>query len=244
LVGGAPKPPDRLLSLPPLFTLPHNFFTMADKFPELKDVDTGASSGESPSQGDFLSREKELLGDEFTTERDQELADDNVDEFDEFESNFPKVDADQEESIPVEDAPEEEAHTPLHSTFDNLDLKESKPIQEWKERTELEISKRDEVAAKKHEEIKKQAEKDVDDFYVNYNDKKEKSLKATKEDEEKFIAKRDSFFDQGSVWDRTVELLKLKKNSSFGADEADKTRFKEILLSLKGKENVPGAAGY
>ncbi|GME94897.1 unnamed protein product [[Candida] boidinii] len=67
---------------------------MADKFPEINDIPTGEES--NTAEGDFLSREKELLGDEFATADDKNALkiDDNEeddDEFEEFKSQYPDV---------------------------------------------------------------------------------------------------------------------------------------------------------
>ncbi|VEU19694.1 DEKNAAC100192 [Brettanomyces naardenensis] len=212
---------------------------MADKFPEISDV---PADGQEAS-GDFLSREKELLGDEFATEGDKEVADNDEEEFEEFESQYPEVNAGEAaEGVPQTSTSKEPE---VIKKFSNLNMDESEPVKEWKQKQATEISKRDEVNGKKLEEIKSDAQKATDDFYENYNNKKDELIASAKKDEAEFLKKRDSFLDQGTVWDRVVDVLQLTKNSD-SVDEAnyrDKTRFKELLLSLKGKENVPGAQG-
>ncbi|KGK34279.1 hypothetical protein JL09_g6572, partial [Pichia kudriavzevii] len=103
--------------------------------------------------------------------------------------------------------------TPVVNRFENLDLNESEHIKEWKKTRDLEISKRDEIAARKLEEIKKEAEKAIDDFYENYNNKKDDAIAETKKEEKAFLEKREKFLEKGTTWDRVVELLKLTKNS-------------------------------
>lgn len=215
---------------------------MADEFPEIEDV--ADVEVEGAGQTDFLSREKELLGDEFATEQDGELAHEDA-EFEEFESSFPAVSSTPQYAEP-ESEPEEKAVEIPVSSFGSLNLDDSEPIKAWKERRTLEVSKRDEIAKAKAEDLKDEAKKAIDDFYDNYNNKKDLSIEDTRKQEDEFLAKRDSFLERGTVWDRVVELLELTKNSSSvdPANHRDKTRFKELLLALKGKENVPGAAGY
>lgn len=210
---------------------------MADKFPEIDDVQIENETADS----DFLSRERELMGDEFKTEADEELPPPEDDEFEQFESNFPDVQQQQEEAESGEPDKEEET---IVAPFQELNLEESKPLQEWKQRREMEISKRDQVAESKAKEMKEDAQKAIDDFYENYNTKKERDTKERKEEESKFLEKRDQLLQNGTIWDRVNELLKLSKTSPSLENSRDKTRFKELLLSLKGKENVPGAAGY
>ncbi|KAH3663560.1 hypothetical protein OGAPHI_004961 [Ogataea philodendri] len=214
---------------------------MADKFPELDDVETtGVAEG-----SDFLSREKELLGDEFATEQDDIVKDD--DEFEDFKTQFPEVpSASDAAPEPVEETREPEFEEPVVNKFANLNLDESTHIQEWRKTRDLEVSKRDETAASKLEQVKKEAEKAIDDFYENYNNKKDEAVEATRKEEVAFLEKRDKFLEHGTVWDRVVEVLSLTKNSNASdlADHRDKTRFRDLLISLKGKQDVPGAAGY
>ena len=227
---------------------------MADKFPEINDIPTGEES--NTAEGDFLSREKELLGDEFATAEDNDVLkadDEEDDEFEDFKSQYPDV-AGQDEQLKQEKEDEEIAKESVTGSvtsgvaneFAKLDLNQSEHIKEWKERRNLEISKRDEIANKKLNEIKDKAKQNIDDFYENYNNKKDVAINQTKKEEDEFLTKRDSFLERGTVWDRSIELLNLNKNSKSIDPEnlRDKTKFKDLLLALKGKESVPGAAGY
>lgn len=236
---------------------------MADKFPEIDD--TAATPDIAAPDSDFLSREKEALGDEFKSANDEEILkqvnendEDNDEEFDDFKSQFPEVSTEntkeeiQEPEIVEDEYQIESTSTNANSSnsniadkFTNLNLNESEHIKEWKETRALEISKRDEIAQRKLDDIKKDAEKAIDDFYENYNNKKDDSISETKKTEKEFIEKRDQFLENGTVWDRVVELLKLDKNSdAIDADNLrDKTKFRDLLLALKGKEGVPGASG-
>lgn len=227
---------------------------MADKFPEINDIPTGEES--NTAEGDFLSREKELLGDEFATAEDNDVLkadDEEDDEFEDFKSQYPDV-AGQDEQLKQAKEDEEIAKESVSGSvtsgvaneFAKLDLNQSEHIKEWKERRNLEISKRDEIANRKLNEIKEKAKQNIDDFYENYNNKKDVAINQTKKEEDEFLAKRDSFLERGTVWDRSIELLNLNKNSKSIDPEnlRDKTKFKDLLLALKGKENVPGAAGY
>lgn len=234
---------------------------MADKFPEINDAAAGAADVAPGS--DFLSREKEVLGDEFSNANDAELlkeaggdVDAEDEEFEDFKSNFPEVgtqaEAVEEAPAPAAaaDAEADAATTENHeqtviNKFTNLNLDESEHVQEWKKTRELEIAKRDEIAARKLKEIKEEAEKAIDDFYENYNNKKDDAIAETKKAEKDFLEKRDQFIENGTLWDRVVELLKLDRNSDAVDTEnlRDKTKFRDLLLALKGKENVPGASG-
>lgn len=220
---------------------------MADKFPEINDV---AVDNAAATESDFLSREKEALGDEFTTDGDADIlkqangeANDEDDEFDDFKSQFPEVGSPADDAVVQQEEYAEEPTSPIVNKFSNLNLDESEHIKEWKAARDLEISKRDEIAERKLRDIKAEAEKAIDDFYDNYNNKKDDAIAETRKEAEKFMEKRDTFLDNGTVWDRVIDLLNLDQNSDAidAANFRDKTKFRDLLLALKGKESVPGA---
>lgn len=203
-----------------------------DKFPEI-DVD-----GEE-IQGDFLAREKELMGDEFLTEHDEAIT--------EFESKFPEVNDEVDDDVAeLQQAPpvtrDSEEVTQSINGVKLLNLDDSEPIKEWRQRRDLEIEEREKANAKKKEDIRKKAEQTIDDFYSNYNEKKEKHAKEVVDEQTKFTEKGATFLSRGTLWDRVDELI--KEVGEVPSEGRDKTRFKEVLTKLKGKENVPGAGGY
>lgn len=230
---------------------------MTDKFPEIEGIT------ETNSEGDFLSREKELLGNEFATEADADIVNETKDgeeedEFDDFKTQFPEVsgpngDSNGSEQL-AQDEEEEESNNIAGQTsetekgivnqFTNLNLNESEHYQEWKKSRELEISKRDEIAQRKLQDTQSQARKEIDDFYENYNNKKDDAIKETKKEADEFAEKNKKFIEDGTLWDRVVQILSLDKNSDTLDSEnmRDKSRFRDLLLALKGKDSVPGAA--
>lgn len=221
---------------------------MADKFPEIETIGNDLPEGDG---SDFLSRERELVGDEFTTEQDKEVltASDEDDEINEFKEQFPAVDDSAvEEAQPVEANVGEEEEDDEFEDFGSApaDKKyegESQPLKEWRERRDLEIAEREKANAKAKEEIIAQAQQTIDDFYENYNLKKEEHGKQTMKEEEEFLEKRDGFLKRGTLWDRVNELVDGVGEIPESGDR-DKSRFKGLLTKLKGKENVPGAGGY
>ncbi|CAM9014367.1 hypothetical protein WICANDRAFT_60141 [Wickerhamomyces anomalus NRRL Y-366-8] len=191
---------------------------MADKFPEIDDVEVQQDDvGE-----DFLSREKEILGDDaeqFKTEQDDEyLNEDKDDEVKKFEQQFPDVGESEQESTKEAEAEEEEEE--FSEPAFNPPKGESDAVKEWRERYNLEISKRDEADEKKAKETKETAEKQLDDFYDDYNNKKDADIEKARNTEKEFLAKRDEFFSKGDVWSRALELTKDVKGNE---------RFKELL---------------
>ena len=80
----------------------------------------------------------------------------------------------------------------------------------------------------------------MDDFYDNYNRKKEQQLKNTKSEAEKFLKERAEFLNQNNTtWDRVLQLINVDDADLVGG--RDRSKFKEILVKLKGNKNAPGA---
>jgi len=217
---------------------------MADKFPSLDGVDAEIDPVEADGEfkSDFLSREKELIGDEFQTEQDNEVLQGDDEEIANFEENFPEVN--HNEPVAADEANDEEFEgfsASAEPTKKNLG--ESEHIAQWKERRDMEIEEREKANSKKKEDIVAKAQQTIDDFYENYNIKKDEHKKEILDEQEAFLEKRDGFLKSGTLWDRVNELV--DEVGPVPTDETrDKTRFKELLHKLKGKENVPGAGGY
>lgn len=212
---------------------------MAEKYPELDVL-----ADDQDFDGDFLSREKELVGDEFKTAQDKDVLEESDDEIQEFKEQFPEV-GDANEPVAsqsVEEDDEDEFEGFGSAPPVSRDLGESEPLKAWKERRELEIEEREKVNAKKKEEIIATAQQNIDDFYDNYNSKREQHTKEVEAEKNEFLEERDNFLKNGTLWDRVNELV--DGVGELPDDGRDKSRFKELLSKLKGKENVPGAGGY
>ena len=116
-------------------------------------------------------------------------------------------------------------------------------IKDWRERRNLGIQSREEVYAQRKEETVKNAQEAIDDFYENYNNKKEKGLQTTKKDAEEFLSKRDDTTSGGTSWERIAKLVDVKGGKGGGAAEG-KEKFRDLLKDLLKDENAPGAKGY
>lgn len=213
---------------------------MADKFPALDQEFNDAAATETDT--DFLAREQELLGNEFQTANDKEgIVESEDDEINDFKEQYPEV-GDEPEPVANGNEQEEEFEGFGNQVSNSADTSGvSKHLEEWKERRDLEISERETANSKKKEEIVNKARETIDDFYDNYNSKKEKHSKDVLKEQEDFLEKRDGFLKRGTLWDRVNELV--GEVGEVGG-EKDKTRFKGLLTKLKGNENVPGAGGY
>jgi len=234
---------------------------MADRFPSLEDFDSGAQTtqGDSTFEGgadDFLSREKALLGDDadqFTSSNDNaafvEDGDDDLlgggggggEEVIEFESSFPAIDTGNEGVSPSGQ---------ITSSYTNYqpqvsDEEEPEVIKQWRERRDLQLQSREERSEERKQETIKAAQQNIDDFYENYNTKKEKTIAQTRRDAEEFLNSREDTSAGGTSWERIAKLVDLSgKGAKGGASGTGKEKFRELLISLKKDEKAPGATGY
>ncbi|KAI9669574.1 MAG: hypothetical protein M1817_004617 [Caeruleum heppii] len=250
---------------------------MADRFPALDDIpsgQTGAPGDAAASTGDFLARERALLGDDadtFTSPNDNRQAaavedgdDDllggtdgatngaqdnfNGDGMGDFESSFPDIQSGNEAvgpggTITGSSAPFLSGPTQSYGATAQ-DEEEPEVIKQWRERRDLAISHRDEVSEKRKAETIKTAQTAIDDFYENYNTKKEKTVTQTRKEAEEFLASREDTVAGGTSWERIAKLVDLSgKGTRGGASGTGKERFRELLLDLKKDEKAPGATG-
>ncbi|KAJ1019470.1 hypothetical protein NDA16_004587 [Ustilago loliicola] len=124
------------------------------------------------------------------------------------------------------------------------------PVRQWRESQKDAIAKRDAEGERKKAEAISKAEQDIDNFYAEYNAKKEKNIAANKENEAKFQEQRTRELAEGTTWDRVTKVLELKNSQSktiarTGPGSSDLTRMKELYLKLRREgETAPGAAGY
>jgi len=118
-------------------------------------------------------------------------------------------------------------------------------IREWRERRDLALQHRDEVSANRKAETVKSAQQAIDDFYENYNNKKDKTTAQTRKEAEEFLKNREDTTAGGTSWERIGKLVDLSgKGAGGGAQGSGKAKFRELLLSLRKDENAPGATGY
>ncbi|RPB22277.1 hypothetical protein L211DRAFT_839924 [Terfezia boudieri ATCC MYA-4762] len=228
---------------------------MASHFPSIEDFDpsidpvAGTGGGESL---DFLQREQQALGDLFDT-TDSSAFPDLLNTEDagnnatsEFERSFPALDHDQNpagvigSTLPYMPSFAASANpTPQPPTHID-DEEEPEVIREWRERIALRIAHQDEQSERKKRENIENARHAIDDFYENYNVKKEKLIAQTRKEEEEFLANRENPSFGGTTWERIAKLVDLSDKGA-KSGKSDKTRFRELLLSLRKDESAPGA---
>lgn len=234
---------------------------------------TGGNAPNSIDEpSDFLARERAALGDDaqqFTTSEDntatvEDGGDDDLlgggmdapsapgngdfghfgDDVGDFESSFPAVDTQNEavgsggtitgSSLPY--------HAPPSGTYE--DEGEPEVLREWREKRDMQIQHRDEVSASKKAETIKAAQQNIDEFYENYNNRKDKGIAQTRKEEEEFLKNREDTTSGGTSWERIAKLVDLSgKGAVGGASGTQKAKMRELLLSLRKDEKAPGATG-
>jgi hypothetical protein len=126
------------------------------------------------------------------------------------------------------------------------DREEDEPevIKEWRESRDAANTKRAQQFARQREETIKEARQNIDDFYDNYNVKKEKGIAQTRKEAEQFLANREDTVSGGTSWERIAKLVDTSgKGAKGGAAGSGKEKFREMLVSLKKDEKAPGAQG-
>ncbi len=122
---------------------------------------------------------------------------------------------------------------------------EPEVIKAWREKRDLQIAKRAEQFAQQRAETVGEAQQNIDDFYDNYNNKKEKGIAQTRKDAEQFLASREDTTSGGTSWERISKIVDVSgKGAKGGAAGSGKERFRELLMSLRKDEKAPGAVGY
>jgi len=240
------------------------FRIMADRFPSLEDFDSGAQAdikdpSADPSTDDFLAREKAILGDDanqFAMSDDAaglgEPSGDLLNQSDAaqstFDSQFPDLAS---PSAGTGGLPGVSSITgpsvSYNSGYQTYVEEEEEPevIKEWRERRDAQNAKRAEQFAAQKEETTKEAQQNIDDFYENYNMKKEKGIAQTRKEVDQFMANREDTVSGGTSWDRIAKLVDISgKSAKGGASGSGKERFREMLMSLRKDEKAPGATGY
>ncbi|WPH03163.1 Clathrin light chain [Acrodontium crateriforme] len=229
---------------------------------------SGTNALEEPS--DFLARERAALGDDaeqFTTSADNTatVADIDGDDNDllgggystaaptnsaammdgdmgDFESSFPAVDTANDGVAPGGTITG--STLPYHAPSANAyeDEAETEVVREWRERRDLQLQHRDEVSAGKKAETIKAAQEAIDEFYENYNNKKDKQIAQTKKEAEEFLKNREDTTSGGTSWERISKLVDLSgKGTGGGAPGTGKAKMRELLVALRKDENAPGA---
>ncbi|KAF2224352.1 clathrin light chain [Elsinoe ampelina] len=247
---------------------------MADRFPSIEDIDAGTvepqgdasfNALEADESSDFLARERAALGEDanqFSTPGDNLASvedggdDDDLlggggqsapapafsNELTDFTSSFPAIDANN--TSLGHDGTITGSSLPINPGASLSNEPEPEVIREWRERRDLAIQHRDQVSADKKAETVKAAHAAIDDFYENYNNKKDKQVAQTRKEAEEFLKNREDTTSGGTSWERIAKLVDLTgKGARGGGADSGKAKFRELLISLRKDEKAPGATG-
>jgi hypothetical protein len=88
---------------------------------------------------------------------------------------------------------------------------DTEPIKLWREQQAKDIEARNAKAQEQREEMAAKAEKDIDQFYTDYNAQKEKTIRQNKEQEAKFSDDLEADL-QKLTWERVTLLLGLENS--------------------------------
>ncbi|KAL8801964.1 MAG: hypothetical protein Q9200_006756 [Gallowayella weberi] len=231
---------------------------------------SNAATNGAGADDDFLTRERALLGDDanlFSTANDNAATvqdgDDDLlgadgsysggqgggEEISEFESSFPAMDTRNEQmgpggTITGSNLPYRPQQPSAYSGYQEPE-EEPEPVRLWREKRDSEISHREDSAAAKKSDRVSKAQRDIDDFYENYNSKKDKAITRTRKEAEEFLANRQDTSAGGTSWERIGKLVDLSgKGAKGGAAGGGKEKFRELLMELRKDEKAPGASGY
>jgi len=240
---------------------------MASRFPSIEEFDEGqtsaATGGETPLDlglgetggMNFSERERLALGEDaalFANPADSDLLGGNSDAQEKFQQ-----DSYEGTYFPALDNPSigpggvitgtSEPYLPNQNTYSGMPMQpeeeEPEVIKQWRERQTLEIQRRDELSETRKRETIEKAQRAVDDFYENYNSKRDKAIEVTRAEAQEFLDSRENTTSGGTSWERIAKLVDLTEKGA-KAGKSDKTRFREMLLSLKKDEKAPGASGF
>lgn len=100
------------------------------------------------------------------------------------------------------------------------------------------------VSASKKRDTVKTAQQNIDEFYENYNTRRDKSVAQTRKEAEEFLKNREDTTSGGTSWERIAKLVDLSgKGAAGGASGSAKGKMREVLLDLRKDANAPGASG-
>ncbi|GAA5816354.1 hypothetical protein MFLAVUS_009882 [Mucor flavus] len=120
-----------------------------------------------------------------------------------------------------------------------LPEEEPETVRQWREKQKEVIAERDAISEEKKQETINRAREDIDRFYEEYNDKKQKAIEENREREETTVKKRDDVAASSNVWDRVTREVDTS-NAKTGYHTRDVTRMKELMLDLKRDTKAPG----
>lgn len=146
------------------------------------------------------------------------------------------------------------------------DEKPSEFVQEWQTKQREIVETRDKQSEERHQQMVKEAQQQIDDFYEEYNERKDKQIEENRANQEIEIQAA----NKGNLWERAMKQIDLatkaansggqkqeepkKHTSPFGGaannnkvEESavvtrDTSRMRELLQDLRRDKEAPGVA--
>ncbi|ORX90313.1 hypothetical protein K493DRAFT_409933 [Basidiobolus meristosporus CBS 931.73] len=171
------------------------------------------------------------------------------DDFANFSSEYPALDTSGPDffTSPQASSPGFSSMKSPQSTYKSPNLskssyKQPEPdsefIKEWREKQNAVIAERDEVAETKHLETKEEARKAIDDFYEDYNAKKERNFERNRENG----GLEGHVSEGGSPWELVWREIDVANSGNRNVKSTrDTSRMKELLLELRKDPHAPGS---
>ncbi|KAJ2181833.1 Clathrin light chain [Coemansia sp. RSA 551] len=111
--------------------------------------------------------------------------------------------------------------------------------QEWQSTHRAEITSRDETSAAKHADTVKEAQRAIDTFYAEYNERKDRAIEENRAQQE--IETQAA--TRGTLWERVGKQIDMATKASSEAQRSqvrDTARMRDLLQDLKRDANAPG----
>ncbi|KAJ2147035.1 Clathrin light chain [Coemansia sp. RSA 678] len=127
-------------------------------------------------------------------------------------------------------SPPSQALSPTPAQFD----------QEWQSTHRAEITSRDETSAAKHADTVKEAQRAIDTFYAEYNERKDRAIEENRAQQE--IEAQAA--TRGTLWERVgkqIDMATKASSEALRSQVRDTARMRDLLQDLKRDANAPGA---
>ncbi|KAJ2153815.1 Clathrin light chain [Coemansia sp. RSA 637] len=111
--------------------------------------------------------------------------------------------------------------------------------QEWQSTHRAEITSRDETSAAKHADTVKEAQRAIDTFYAEYNERKDRAIEENRAQQE--IETQAA--TRGTLWERVGKQIDMATKASSEAQRSqvrDTARMRDLLQDLKRDASAPG----
>ncbi|EEB09318.2 clathrin light chain [Schizosaccharomyces japonicus yFS275] len=224
---------------------------------------------ESAPSADFMEREKQILADDAKQFENAEgtSSDNGLLNFDEptalngaekdFESAFPPLQTIMQPSgtisapaapymanadVHADDATAgNELSSSSAASADQAEEQQEEPetVRAWKEEYKKRIEDKQSAAARLREDNVSKAKASIDEFYENFNTKKEKLVAQVRAEQEEMLQKHSDDTSGSTAWQRIAKLVDLTDRSNVSG--RDTSRFRKLLKSLADDEHAPGA---